>query len=171
MAQKLGLPIKHFVASTNVNDTVPNFLIDGVYNPKPSKATISNAMDVGNPSNFIRIRELFNNDLEMLKSAFSSYSFTDDETRATMKEIYANSGYVADPHGAVGYLGLKKQGLSENDFGVFLETANPVKFLDVVEGTLPVKVEIPKQIQKVINNKKVAIKASSYEDLKAFLMK
>ena len=171
MAQKLGLPIKHFVAATNVNDTVPNFVVDGVYTPKPSKATISNAMDVGNPSNFIRIRELFNNDLETLKSAFSSYSFTDDETRETMKKIYDNSGYVADPHGAVGYLGLKKHGLKENEFGVFLETAHPVKFLDVVEETLPVKVEIPEQIQKVINNKKVAIKASSYEDLKAYLMK
>jgi threonine synthase len=107
----------------------------------------------------------------MLKSAFSSYSFTDTETRETMKEIYKNSGYVAEPHGAVGYLGLKKYGLSANEFGVFLETAHPVKFLEVVEETLPVKIEIPAQIQKVINNKKVAIKASNYEDLKAFLMK
>ena len=171
MAQKLGLPIKHFVASTNINDTVPNYLVDGVYNPKPSKATISNAMDVGNPSNFIRIRELFNNDLEALKSAFSSYSFSDEETRETMKKIYGDSGYVADPHGAVGYLGLKKYNLQANEFGVFLETAHPVKFLDVVEETLPVKVAIPVQIQKVINNKKVAIKVASYEDLKAFLMK
>ena len=171
MAQKLGLPIKHFVASTNINDTVPNYLVDGIYNPKPSKATISNAMDVGNPSNFIRIRELFNNDLDALKSTFSSHSFSDEETRETMKKIYGDSGYVADPHGAVGYLGLKKYGLKANEFGVFLETAHPVKFLDVVEETLPVKVAIPAQIQKVINNKKVAIKASSYEDLKAFLMK
>jgi threonine synthase len=171
MAQKLGLPIKHFIASTNINDTVPNFLIDGVYKPKPSKATISNAMDVGNPSNFIRIQELFNNDLETLKNAFSSYSFTDDETRETMKNIYNSSGYVAEPHGAVGYLGLKKYGLSENEFGVFLETAHPVKFLDVVEEVLPVKIEIPAQIKKIINNKKVAIKASSYQDLKDFLMK
>lgn len=171
MAQKLGLPIKHFVAATNVNDTVPNFLLDGKYNPKPSKATISNAMDVGNPSNFIRIRELFNNDLETLKSSFSSYSFTDNATRETMKNIYNNSGYVADPHGAVGYLGLKKYDLTANEFGVFLETAHPVKFLDVVESTLPVKVQIPEQIQKIINNKKVAIKASSYQDLKTFLMK
>jgi threonine synthase len=171
MAQKLGLPIKHFIAATNINDTVPNFLIDGIYTPKPSKATISNAMDVGNPSNFIRIRELFNNDLATLKDTFSSYSFTDDETRETMQKIYEKSGYVADPHGAVGYLGLKKHGLKENEFGVFLETAHPVKFLDVVESTLPVKVEIPEQIKKVINNTKVAIKANSYEDLKAFLMK
>ena len=171
MAQKLGLPIKHFIASTNINDTVPNYLFEGIYAPKPSKATISNAMDVGNPSNFIRIKELFNNDLKALKSAFSSYSFTDDETRETMKSIYKNSAYVADPHGAVGYLGLKKYGLKENEFGVFLETAHPVKFLDIVEDTLPVKVEIPKQIQKIINNKKVAIKAFNYADLKAFLMK
>ncbi|WP_298882297.1 threonine synthase [uncultured Polaribacter sp.] len=171
MAQKLGLPIKHFVASTNVNDTVPNYLKDGVYNPKPSKATISNAMDVGNPSNFIRIKELFNNDLEALKNAFSSYSFSDDATRKTMKDIYANSGYIADPHGAVGYLGLLKHGLQDNEYGIFLETAHPVKFLDVVEETLPVKVEIPAQIQKVMNNTKVAIKASSYENLKAFLLK
>jgi threonine synthase len=171
MAQKLGLPVKHFVASTNINDTVPNYLVAGVYSPKPSKATISNAMDVGNPSNFIRIRELFNNDLKTLKNAFSSYSFTDTETRKAMKKIYNTSGYVADPHGAIGYLGLKKYGLKENEFGVFLETAHPVKFLDVVEDTLPVKVEIPAQIQKVLNNKKVAIKASNYADLKAFLMK
>jgi threonine synthase len=171
MAQKLGLPIKHFVASTNVNDTVPNYLVNGVYTPKPSKATISNAMDVGNPSNFIRIQELFNNDLEALKNAFSSYSFSDDKTRETMQEIYNTSGYVADPHGAVGYLGLKKYGLQENEFGIFLETAHPVKFLDVVEKTLPVKIEIPEQIKKIIDNTKVAIKVATYEDLKAFLMK
>lgn len=171
MAQKLGLPIEHFVAATNVNDTVPNYLIDGVYNPKPSKATISNAMDVGNPSNFIRIRELFNNDLELLKRTFSSYSFSDTETKATMKEIYTNTGYVAEPHGAVGYLGLKKYGLKENEYGIFLETAHPVKFLDVVEATLPVQVKIPEQIQKVINNKKVALQIADYEGLQSFLLK
>ena len=171
MAQKLGLPIEHFVAATNVNDTVPNYLIDGVYNPKPSKATISNAMDVGNPSNFIRIRELFNNDLKLLKRTFSSYSFSDTETRATMKEIYRNTGYVAEPHGAVGYLGLKKYGLKENEYGIFLETAHPVKFLDVVEATLPVQVKIPEQIQKVINNKKVALQIADYEGLQSFLLK
>ena len=171
MAQKLGLPVKHFVASTNVNDTVPNYLRNGVFNPKVSKATISNAMDVGNPSNFIRIRELFNNDLKELKMTLSSYSFSDNETREGMKNIYNNSGYIADPHGAIGYLGLKKYGLSENEFGIFLETAHPVKFLDVVEDTLPVKVDIPEQIQKVINNKKVSIKVSNYNELKEFLMK
>ena len=169
MAQKLGLPIKHFIASTNINDTVPNFLKDGNYTPKPSKATISNAMDVGNPSNFIRIQELFQNDLAKLKNAFSSYSFSDDATREIMKEIYSKSGYIADPHGAVGYLGLQTYGLKENEFGVFLETAHPVKFLDVVESTLPVTVKIPKQIESVIDKEKVAIQIATYQELKNFL--
>jgi len=169
VANKLGLPIKHFVASTNVNDTVPQFLIDGKYSPKKSKATISNAMDVGNPSNFIRIQELFDNDLDALKNKFSSFSFTDDATRKAMKEIYKNSNYVADPHGAVGYLGLQKYGLSENEIGIFLETAHPVKFLDIVEETLPVKVDIPPQIEKVMHKEKVAKKIGTYEDLKTHL--
>ena len=169
VAQKLGLPIKHFVASTNVNDTVPKFLENGEYVPKASQATISNAMDVGNPSNFIRIQELFNNDFEKIKQHFSSYSFSDDQTRETMKRVHSETSYVADPHGAVGYLGLKEHGLSENDLGIFLETAHPVKFLDVVEETLDVQVVIPPQIQKVMDKEKVAIQVSSYDELKAFL--
>ncbi len=170
MAQKLGLPVKHFVASTNVNDTVPNYLKSGEYTPKPSKATISNAMDVGNPSNFIRIRELFDNDIQQLRNSFSSYSFSDDETREKMQDIYDISGYVSDPHGVVGYLGLEKYGLQENEIGIFLETAHPVKFLNVVESTLPVSVGIPKQIKKVIDKEKVALKISTYENLKSYLM-
>jgi len=169
MAQKLGLPIKHFVAATNINDTVPNYLIDGKYAPKPSKPTISNAMDVGNPSNFIRIQELFENNFADLKTAFSSFSFTDDETREAMKKIYTNSNYITDPHGAVGYLGLQKYGLKTTEFGVFLETAHPVKFLDVVENTLSIKVTIPEQIQKIMNKEKVAKKISSYQELKEYL--
>ncbi|PIX11022.1 MAG: threonine synthase, partial [Flavobacteriaceae bacterium CG_4_8_14_3_um_filter_31_8] len=169
MAQKLGLPIKHFVAATNINDTVPNYLIDGKYAPKPSKPTISNAMDVGNPSNFIRIQELFENNFADLKTAFSSFSFTDDETREAMKKIYTNSNYITDPHGAVGYLGLQKYGLKTTEFGVFLETAHPVKFLEVVENTLSIKVTIPEQIQKIMNKEKVAKKISSYQELKEYL--
>lgn len=169
VAQKLGLPIKHFVASTNVNDTVPNYLKDGNYVPKASKATISNAMDVGNPSNFIRIQELFDNDLETIKKHFSSYSFSDEATRKTMQKVHSETSYVADPHGAVGYLGLEEYNLSENEIGIFLETAHPVKFLDVVEGTLDVKVVIPPQIQKVMDKEKVATQISSYDELKSFL--
>ncbi|MCT4698578.1 threonine synthase [Tenacibaculum haliotis] len=170
MAQKLGLPIKHFVAATNINDTVPNYLANGIYKPKPSKATISNAMDVGNPSNFIRIQELFKNDIKALKNTFSSYSFSDDETQEAMKIIYKKSNYIADPHGAVGYLGAKEyQKENPNDVCIFLETAHPVKFLEVVENSLNIKIAIPKQIKSVIDKEKKSIKISSYNDLKSFL--
>ena len=171
LAQKLGLPIKHFVASTNINDTVPKYLINGVYDPKPSKATISNAMDVGNPSNFIRIQELFDNNLSSLKKSFSSYSFSDDETKIMMNSIYNKFNYISEPHGAIGYLGLKKYGLKTNEFGIFLETAHPVKFLDVVEETLTVNVEIPPQIKEVMSKEKVSILISNYQELKNFLNK
>jgi threonine synthase len=172
IAKKLGLPIEHFVAATNVNDTVPEFLQTGKYNPKPSKATISNAMDVGNPSNFVRIQEMYNNDLNEFKKDFSSYSFSDDETSVAMKEIYNNTKYVAEPHGAVGYLGLKKEMQNhENAIGIFLETAHPIKFLDTVEPTLNIKLEIPKQIESVLNKEKVSIKISGYDDLKQYLLR
>jgi threonine synthase len=170
IAKKLGLPIKHFVASTNVNDTVPRFLEEGLYDPKPSKATISNAMDVGNPSNFIRIQEMYKNDLSEFKKDFSSFSFSDTETEIAVQTIYKSSGYIAEPHGVVGYLGLKKE--LENhpsDIGIFLETAHPIKFLDVVESLLNVKLSIPSQIQSVLNKEKLSVKIKTYEDFKAFL--
>ena len=170
IAKKLGLPIKHFVASTNVNDTVPRFLEEGLYDPKPSKATISNAMDVGNPSNFIRIQAMYKNDLSEFKKDFSSFSFSDTETEIALQTIYKSSGYIAEPHGVVGYLGLKKE--LENhpsDIGIFLETAHPIKFLDVVESLLNVKLPIPSQIQSVLNKEKLSVKIKTYEDFKAFL--
>ena len=169
LAQKLGLPVKHFVASTNINDTVPQYLLNGNYDPKPSKATISNAMDVGNPSNFIRIQELFDNNLSILKKYFSSYSFSDDETKIMMKSIHDKFNYISEPHGAIGYLGLKEYGLKTNEFGVFLETAHPVKFLDVVEETLSVDVEIPSQIKQIMSKEKVALSIANYQELKFFL--
>jgi threonine synthase len=170
IAKKLGLPIEHFVASTNVNDTVPRFLEDGLYQPKPSKATISNAMDVGNPSNFIRIQEMYGNDLLEFKKDFSSYSFTDAETEIALQKIYQNSGYIAEPHGAVGYLGLKKEMKNhEKAIGIFLETAHPIKFLDVVEPILNVTLPIPNQIQNILNKEKMSLKIKTYDDFKAFL--
>jgi len=170
MAKKMGLPIEHFVASTNVNDTVPRFLEKGIYDPKPSKATISNAMDVGNPSNFIRIQEMYQNDLAQFKKDFSSFTFTDEETIAAMQTIYNTDGYIAEPHGAVGYLGLKKELENHpNAIGIFLETAHPIKFLDVVEPALNVKLPIPAQIESVMHKEKVSVKIKSYEELKAFL--
>jgi threonine synthase len=172
MAKKLGLPIAHFVASTNSNDTVPRFLENGKYNPKPSIATISNAMDVGNPSNFVRIQELYSNDLKAFEKDFSSYTYTDEETKFAMKNIHVNSGYIAEPHGAIGYLGLKKEMQNyPKGIGFFLETAHPIKFLDVVESVLNIKLEIPKQIESVLNKDKVSIKIKSYEDLKSYLNK
>ncbi len=170
MAKRLGLPIEHFVASTNVNDAVPRFLENGKYEPKASKATISNAMDVGNPSNFIRIQELYQNDLKEFKKDFSSYSYTDEETIVAMKAIYNNSGYIAEPHGAVGFLGLKKELEKNADcVGIFLETAHPIKFLDIVEPTLKVELPIPSQIESVLNKEKVSTKIKTYDELKAFL--
>lgn len=170
MAKNLGLPIAHFVASTNANDTVPQFLESGFYKPKPSISTISNAMDVGNPSNFIRIQELYNNDLSQFKIDFSSYSFSDKETLIALKSIYKNTNYIAEPHGAVGYLGLKKEIEKQpNCIGVFLETAHPIKFLDVVEPALNIKLPIPPQIESILYKEKVCKTISSYSDLKNFL--
>ncbi|NMH26269.1 threonine synthase [Flavobacterium solisilvae] len=170
MAKRLGLPISHFVASTNANDTVPRFLEKGNYEPKPSVTTISNAMDVGNPSNFIRIQELYNNDLNEFEKDFSSYSFSDTETERTIKDIYSRTKYIAEPHGAVGYLGLKKEMQKQrNSIGVFLETAHPIKFLDIVEPLLDLQLPIPKQIENVLGKEKVSVKIKTYGELKDFL--
>ncbi|MFZ4672490.1 MAG: threonine synthase [Flavobacterium sp.] len=170
MAKRLGLPIAHFVASTNANDTVPRFLEKGNYDPKPSVATIANAMDVGNPSNFIRIQELYHNDLNEFEKDFSSYSYTDAETEAAMQDIYTRTQYIAEPHGAIGYLGLKKEMKKQpNSVGVFLETAHPIKFLDTVEPLLDLKLPIPTQIESVLHKDKVSVKISTYEDFKTFL--
>jgi threonine synthase len=172
MAHQLGLPIFHLVASTNINDTVPKYMEAGVYEPKPSQETISNAMDVGNPSNFIRIQKIVNNDLHKLKKTFSSFSFTDKETRKALSEIRSLKGkYIADPHGAVGYLGLKKY-METNDqvFGVFLETAHPIKFKDTVEQQLGLKLDIPSQIEAVLTKEKESIHIEDYQQLKSYLL-
>lgn len=172
MAQQLGLPIKHFVASNNENNVVTEYLKTQLYNPKPSVQTISNAMDVGDPSNFIRIQEIYKNKFENLKDNVSSFSFSDDETKAAMLEIYTNHNYVADPHGAVGYLGCKAY-LEKNPKAhcVFLETAHPAKFLDVVEDVIKTKQALPQQIQSVMGKNKVATTISTYEDFREHLSK
>lgn len=171
LAKKLGLPIQHFVATTNANDTVPRFLEDGKYNPKASIATISNAMDVGNPSNFVRIQEMYTNDLTEFKKDFSSYSYSDEETKRCMKKIYKKFKYVAEPHGAVGYLGLKKELNNSTDrVGFFLETAHPIKFHNIVESTLGISLEIPNQIKEIMNKEKSSIKISNYEELKNVIL-
>ncbi|OUS01877.1 threonine synthase [Flavobacteriales bacterium 33_180_T64] len=171
IAQQLGLPIKHFIASNNANNVVTEYLKTKNYMPKPSVQTISNAMDVGNPSNFIRIQEIYKNDFKRLKDNLSSYSYTDNETKAAMLEIYKQYNYIADPHGAVGYLGCKDYLKTHvNTHCVFLETAHPTKFLNVVEAIIDTKLELPQQIKTVINKEKVATQVSTYDDLKTFLL-
>ena len=171
MAQQLGLPISHFIASNNANNVVTRYLTSQLYEPKPSVQTISNAMDVGAPSNFIRIQEIYKNNFETLKINISSYSFTDDETREAMLEIYNDFNYVADPHGAVGYLGCKAYlKVNPNAHCVFLETAHPTKFLDVVEDVIKEEQPLPEQIQAVMGNKKESFVISTYQELKSFLL-
>jgi threonine synthase len=127
-------------------------------------------MDVGNPSNFIRIQQLYRFDLKEFEKDFSSYSFTDAETEKTIQDIYHGTLYIPEPHGAVGYLGLKKEMAKHPEtIGVFLETAHPIKFLDVVEPLLNLKLPIPKQIESVLDKVKISTKISTYEELKAFL--
>jgi threonine synthase len=170
MAKKLGLPIDHFIAATNANDIIPNYLSTGEYEAKPSVQTISNAMDVGDPSNFIRIQKIYNNNFSALKKDLHSYSFTDYQTREAMLHLYKNCNYIADPHGAVGYLGLKEYNLPKDANGIFLETAHPVKFLDVVEPVINKSIDFPPQIEAVIDKKKEATLISDYVELKSFLL-
>ena len=171
IAQQMGLPIDHFVAATNVNDAVPAYLESGNYQAVKTTPTISNAMDVGDPSNFVRIQKIYGNDFENLSQHLSGYRFTDEETREAMQYIHTSSGYVADPHGAVGYLGLKKYLENHPDkYGIFLETAHPVKFLTTVEETLGTKVELPQRIQDLLEKEKQSTPISNYEDLKRFLL-
>ena len=172
MAQQLGLPINHFIASNNENKIVTDYLQTETYVPKPSVQTISNAMDVGDPSNFIRIQEIYKNNFETLKENITGYSFSDEQTKEALKEIYNEYNYVADPHGAVGYLGAKSYLKDNPDIHcVFLETAHPTKFLDVVEETIDATIELPAQILSVINKTKTATIIETYDGLKDFLLK
>lgn len=172
LAMRMGLPLDTFVAATNINDVVPAYLKHASFNPQPSQQTISNAMDVGNPSNFVRMLDLLGGDHKVVAAAIRGYSFTDEETRAAMRHVHATAQYVMDPHGAVGYLGLKKflSTDEKNTIGIFLETAHPAKFKDVVEETLGSSLEIPATLRKFMVHAKqsVPLKAT-FEDLKAYL--
>mgnify|MGYP000032366204 CR=1 FL=1 len=172
MAQKLGLPIHHFVTGTNANNVVPKYLKTGNYNIKKSVQTISNAMDVGAPSNFIRIEELHNNDLDTLRKNLSGFSYTDTETTAAINTLYTTKNYIADPHGAIGYLALKAylKDNPDNHQGVFLETAHPIKFLDVMPSAIKEKIAMPAQIEAVMDKEKQSIKISDYTELKRYLL-
>ncbi|MCQ2253458.1 MAG: threonine synthase [Bacteroidales bacterium] len=170
LAMKSGLPVEHFVAATNANDTVPQYLKTGVYTAKPSVQTISNAMDVGDPSNFERLNEIFGHSSKTFGETISSYSFTDDETRAKMKETYDKYGYILDPHGAVGMLGIEKQLAGSNKPGIFLETAHPCKFLDVVQESTNITPELPEALKACLGKKKESIKINNdYKELEQLL--
>lgn len=172
LAHISGLPVKHFIAACNANDVVPAYLQTEIYEPKKAVATISNAMDVGNPSNFVRILEIFHNQFTDLKEVLSSYSITDAETRETILRVKKAHDYLLDPHGAVGYLATERY-LAEhtNDKGIFLETAHPVKFYDVVEPVIGEAVAIPPAIQEQIKlEKKSTVIDVNAQALKDFLL-
>lgn len=171
LAKELGLPIHHFIAANNANDVVTRYLETRKYEPKTSVQTISNAMDVGSPSNFVRVLELFENNFGDLRQVLSSYSFDDRKTRAAIKEVYHQTRYIMDPHGAVGYLGLKSFMQDQcNFYGLFLETAHPVKFLETVEAILDRKIEIPSALKEMQQREKKSLEISDYDELKTFLM-
>ena len=167
LAQQSGLPIQYFIAACNANDTVPEFLQTHQYTAKSTIATISNAMDVSDPSNFVRILEIFQQNIDAIKSNMSSCSISDDETKLTIKRIYQEYNYLLDPHGAVGYLALENY-LQQHpqQKGIFLETAHPVKFYNVIEPVLNTTLEIPASIKSVINKTSISKKITpEYKNL------
>lgn len=172
LAHMSGLPVHHFIAACNANDVVPQYMHNQQYQPKAAVATISNAMDVGNPSNFVRILELFHQQFPQLKEKFSSVSITDDETKQTMKRVFDATGYILDPHGAVGYLALERYlQLHPAAKGMFLETAHPVKFYDVVEPVLHQTIALPESVKAIIDlPKQSTLIDPSFEQLKDFLL-
>ncbi|NBC06067.1 MAG: threonine synthase [Bacteroidetes bacterium] len=163
LAQRMGLPVRHFVAATNINDVVPAYLETGEYRPRPSRRTLSNAMDVGNPSNFARMKDLYH-DLEerstwnKMRASITGYAYDDEQTKAGLQEVYERYGYVIDPHGAVGYLALKEHQLANpGTKGVVLETAHPAKFLPDVEAALGQQIEVPQRLARLADQPKEAV--------------
>ena len=171
IAKKMGLPIKKFIAATNANDPFPIFLQTGHFKPKDSVKTLSNAMDVGNPSNFVRILELYKFNLENIRKEIESKSYNDEKTLETMREVYQNSDYILDPHGAIGYMGIKEFVKNHNKYcGIFLETADPSKFTDIVNKAIEVNPPMPKRLEKCLDKEKESIVLSNqFSDLKTFL--
>ena len=170
VAHMMGMPVSHFVASVNSNTTIPRYMQSGVYTPTATVATISNAMDVSDPSNFIRVLQLFENDRQLLSQKFSSYSYCDNATRAAMLDLHQHHNYIADPHGAVGYLGLKAYLKDHPEaYGVFLETAHPVKFLPAVTPVVG-EVELPEQIKELMDKDMKMIPVNTYEGFKKYLL-
>lgn len=171
-AQKMGLPIKKFIAANNANDIFYQYLQTGKYLPKPSIQTISNAMDVGAPSNFARIMDLYGSTWNNVKEQIIGYSFNDDATLSGIEEVYDRYQYLIDPHGAVGYLAFKEyQKKNPNTKGIILETAHPSKFIDVLPKSLASKIITPERLAILANRQKVAIPISiQFQEFKSFLL-
>lgn len=173
LAYKMGLPVKQFIAATNVNDTVPRFFQTGIYETRPSVQTYANAMDVGAPSNWVRIMELFKNDEVELKKIVQSQSYTDEQTLQAIQDIYKQYDYVACPHTAIAWLALKAyQAKHPGSAGIFLSTAHPCKFPDIFPEPIKQKIEVPEQVKDLADRKKYATAMDGkFESFKAYLSK
>jgi len=169
-AKRMGLPIKRFIAANNRNDIFLQYLQTGQYNPRPSISTIANAMDVGDPSNFARVLDLYSNSHEAIKTEISGVSYNDEQIAVTLKICFDETGYLLDPHGACGYQALK-DGLRVNETGVFLETAHPAKFLETVERIIGQKVDIPQKLQEFMKGEKQSLELSKdFDGFKKYLL-
>ena len=171
-AKKMGLPVKRFIAATNINKVVPEYLETGEYKPRESIETISNAMDVGDTSNFARILELYNHNWDAINADIHGTSFTDKETRKTIKKVAKQYNYICDPHGAVGYSALQEYLQKDhNKIGIFLETAHPAKFKAIVEEEIESAVEMPDRLAKFITRDKLSVKTDNdYDQIKSILL-
>ena len=156
MAKRMGLPVKRFIAANNRNDVFLQYLHTGVYTPRPSVATIANAMDVGDPSNFARILDLYGGSHDAICAEVSGVSYTDEQIRRTMSETFRNERYLLDPHGACGYQALV-DGLQPGETGICLETAHPAKFLETVESAIGETISVPEKLQVFMRGEKQSI--------------
>ena len=169
-AKRMGLPIKRFIAANNRNDIFLQYLQTGQYNPRPSISTIANAMDVGDPSNFARVLDLYENSHEAIKTEISGVSYDDEQIAVALKTCFEETDYLLDPHGACGYQALK-DGLRANETGVFLETAHPAKFLETVERIIGQKVDIPQKLQEFMKGEKQSLELSKdFDGFKKYLL-
>ncbi|MEA4841214.1 MAG: threonine synthase [Bacteroidales bacterium] len=169
-AKRMGLPVKHFIASNNRNDIFFKYLKTGEYTPRPSVSTIANAMDVGDPSNFARILDLYGNSHEAICADISGATYDDSQIADTLKNVYAETGYLLDPHGACGYRALADQ-IKPGQVGVFLETAHPAKFKDTVSGIIGAEVEIPERLQAFMRGQKLSVPMNKdFESFKNYLL-
>jgi len=171
IAREMGLPVNNFIAATNINDIVPQYLASGIYTPRPSVATIANAMDVGDPSNFVRIRELFGDVHERIIRHLTGYSYSDEEIRRAIGRVYGETSYILDPHGATGYLAAEAYRQQHPGANIlFLETAHPAKFLETVEPEIGVKIEIPERLAAFAQREKHSVKiGKEYPEFREYL--